>query len=197
MQNKGIAALVLAAGTSSRMGQAKQTLPFKRSTIIEEVIRNIRESAVDAVYCVLGSRASKIEPFVSKHYVNIVYNKNFKEGLSSSIKCGLQQIREDGFDAVLIVLADQPMIGTKYFDSLIENFKIDKSRVIATQYKNGYGVPILISKSYFTDLLDLSGDKGAKEFLNSNDKVIGLACDNLSDIDTNNDYKTLLKRLKN
>lgn len=196
MQNKQIAALILAAGTASRMGRAKQILPIKTSTIIEEVIKNIKGSSVNEIYCVLGSRASKIEPYVKKHGVLTVYNNNFMEGLSSSIKCGIQKIQEDGFEAALIVLADQPMIEAEYFNTLIENFNIDKSKVIATKYNNGIGVPVLISKSYFSDLLNLSGDKGAKTFLKSTKNVIGLEYENLSDIDTKSDYEALLKGLK-
>lgn len=192
-----IAALILAAGSSSRMGTLKQLLPFKKATILEETIKNVKQADIDKVYCVLGAEASSIKPYLQKHSIDLVINSNYKEGLSSSIKCGIERIQNEGFDAVLIALGDQPLIQPKFFNALIKEFKSDQKNIVAADYNNSFGVPVVISKSYFSDLLKLKGDKGAKEFLNSqNHTIIGMKTDNLFDIDTQKDYQKLIKRIE-
>ena len=101
------------------------------------------------------------------------------------------------FDAVLIVLGDQPLIQTEYLNNLISKYKANPKKIIATQYSDSYGVPIVVSQSRFSDLLKLKGDKGAKEFLNSQQhNIIALKTDALFDVDTEEDYKELINRIE-
>jgi len=197
MPKKRIAALILAAGRSSRMGTLKQLLPIQKTTLLEYVIKNVKLANVDKVYCVIGAKAETIEPYIKKQRVEIVFNPNYNDGLSSSIKCGIEQIRNEDFEASLIVLADQPLIKTNYFNTLISEYNGNQDKIIATDYAKNYGVPVVIPKSYFPDLLKLKGDKGAKEFLNSRPKtIVGLKTDTLMDIDTEKDYQELIHKIK-
>jgi len=93
-------------------------------------------------------------------------------------------------------LGDQPLINSEYFNSLIFKFNQNAESIIATDYNGSFGVPIVISKNYFSDLSDLKGDKGAKEFLNSHHEVvIASKSASLFDVDTKEDYKELMRKL--
>ena len=197
MPKPNIATLILAAGSSSRMGVLKQLLPLQKTTLLEYVISNVKLAEVDKVYCVIGAKAESIAPYLKKHQVKVIVNPNYQNGLSSSIKCGIEQITKENIDAILIVLGDQPLIPPTYFNELITTYKAQQDKIIATHYIDNFGVPVVVPKHYLPHLLELKGDKGAKEFLNSQgDNIIGLKTDTLFDVDTEKDYKELIHRVK-
>ncbi|WP_422103954.1 nucleotidyltransferase family protein [Winogradskyella sp.] len=197
MPKSRIAALILAAGSSSRMGVLKQLLPLQKTTLLEYVIKNVKLTDVDKVYCVIGAKAESIAPYLKKHQIEVIVNPNYQNGLSSSIKCGIERINREHIDAILITLGDQPLIPPAYFNELIATYKAQQRKIVATDYIGNFGVPIVIPKRYFSDLTELKGDQGAKEFLNSQgDNIIGLKTETLFDVDTQEDYKELINRVK-
>jgi molybdenum cofactor cytidylyltransferase len=189
-----IAILLLAAGSSSRMGVAKQLLPIGEMTLLGIVIETALQSNANKVYCVLGANAEVIKQLISKYNIESIFNPNYKTGLSSSIVAGIEHFKTQNFDAVLIVLGDQPLIKAEYLNEMIATFKNYKGKIIASKYNNTFGVPSIIPKIYFNQLLKLKGDKGAKDFLNSND-VIPLENKNLMDIDTKKEYEDYLNSI--
>ncbi len=192
MQN--IALLILAAGAASRMGEVKQLLPYKGTTLLEWSIKQAKKSLVKNVFCVLGAHKEIIEKQLVTHTVDIIYNPNYKDGLSTSIVCGIKTIQEKGFDKALIMLADQPSITPTYLNELILNAKNNPTQIIASRYQNTIGVPAIFPKKYFCNLLTLKGDKGAKELLQKEHKNIVAVNSflNLVDVDTPNDYQHLI-----
>ena len=190
------AILILAAGNSSRMGKTKQLLPYKNATLLEWAIEQAQKSVVKNVFCVLGANKEVIEKQLSTKTVEIIYNPNYKDGLSTSIVKGIEFLLNYNFDSVLIMLADQPHVTSEYLNSLIEASKNNPSKLIASNYQGSVGVPAIFPKNYFNDLLDLKGDKGAKNFLlQQNNNVIKVnSTQNLLDIDTPEDYQHLLKQ---
>ncbi len=194
MQN--IALLILAAGAASRMGEVKQLLLYKGTTLLEWSIKQAQKSLVKNVFCVLGAHKEIIEKQLATNTVDLIYNPNYKKGLSTSIVSGIKVIQEKGFDKALIMLADQPSITPTYLNELILNAKNNPTQIIASRYQNTIGVPAVFPKKYFNDLLNLKGDKGAKNFLlQHNNNVIKVnSSQNLLDIDTPKDYQHLLKQ---
>ena len=191
-----IAILILSAGSSKRMGTAKQLLPIGKTTLLGLCIENAIHSNAEKIFCVLGSNAEKIKHSISQYNVEIILNNNYEEGLSSSIIEGIKYINSENFDAVLIMLGDQPNVNTKYLNSLILSSEKHSSKIIASKYLDNIGVPAIFPKSYFEQLQKIKGDKGAKDFLNSNTShVISIESDRLLDIDTKNDYLDYLKTL--
>lgn len=188
-----IAALILAAGMSSRMGTAKQLLPYKQTTLLGWAIENAIKSEVNAVYCVLGANAKEITATISKHPIQIIHNTNYQKGLSSSIISGIEHIKTLAYDATLIMLCDQPNVNSKYINTLLSEFKSKPNYIIASLYKNVKGVPAIFPKEQFPKLLNLKDDKGAKLLLNaSNNSVIAIETPiDLFDIDTPEDYRNL------
>ena len=190
------AILILAAGNSSRMGKTKQLLPYKNATLLEWAIEQAQKSVVKNVFCVLGANKEVIEKRLTTKTVEVIYNPNYKDGLSTSIVKGIEFLLNYNFDGVLIMLADQPHVTSEYLNSLIEASKNNPSKLIVSNYQGSVGVPAIFPKNYFNDLLDLKGDKGAKNFLlQQNNNVIKVnSSQNLLDIDTPEDYQHLLRQ---
>lgn len=186
------AILILAAGSSSRMGNTKQLLPFKNTTLLGWAIEQAKSTIVNDVYCVLGSNAKIIEKEISKFTIEIIFNANFKNGLSSSIVVGIDYLLTKNYDSVLIMLADQPNITSIYLNKLLKTSDKNPLKIIASNYDKKNGVPAIFPKKYFQQLLKLKGYKGATEFLNSNSEVIKMPPFNLIDIDTKEDYQKLI-----
>lgn len=159
-----ISAIVLAAGESKRMGKVKQLLPFAQSTVLEQVINNLLESKLDEIIVVLGYQAQKIARKIGSNHVKIVINPNFKQGMSSSIKCGLSQIDKRA-EAIMIMLGDQPLIGKEIVDTLIEMFLKSNQGIIVPVYEGRRGHPIIFDVKYKSELLSLKGDIGGRKVI--------------------------------
>ncbi|WP_296381494.1 nucleotidyltransferase family protein [Winogradskyella sp.] len=191
-----IAILILAAGNSSRMGVAKQLLPIGKTTLLGVTIENALQSNANQVSCILGANAEAVRTSISKYNIESIFNPNYESGLSSSIVSGIQYIINQNFDAVLILLGDQPLIKGKYLNEMINTYKNNGTKIIASTYDNTFGVPTIIPKTYFNQLLKLKGDKGAKDFLNTRkEDIIPLKKTNLMDIDTKKEYQDYLNSI--
>lgn len=189
------AILILAAGSATRMGEPKQLLPYGAETLLEHAITQAMRTTADQVFCVLGAHAEAIKQNIKKDLV-FIENDNWQEGLSSSIVCGVERMESLGFDAVLVMLADQPLIDTAYLDLLIKTSAEHKRACIASNYGAKNGVPAVFPKEFYNELKNLKGDQGAKDLLNAPHKpvIIQHAQDKIQDIDTPEDYARLLKK---
>ena len=195
-----IASLILAAGSSSRMGTPKQLLPWKDTTLLSRAIGTAEASVVHDVYVVLGAHHDKIRPIISGGNSTIIHNKRWQEGLGSSIVSGIEYFGEHkkAYAAVLVLLCDQPLISPQYLNLLIQTFAENKKGIVATNYGNRAGVPAIFAKKYFNALMELQGDKGAKNLMerNGEDTIVLENGENLTDLDTRVEYEQLMKRLK-
>ncbi|AUC14952.1 hypothetical protein BTO06_07295 [Tenacibaculum sp. SZ-18] len=191
-----IATLILAAGSSSRMGSPKQLLSVGNTTLLGTVIEKILLLNNNSIYCILGSNADIIKESIAKYDLTILTNSNYRKGLSTSIASGIRHIKNLDYDAVLIVLGDQPNIQINYFQKIIEKWKSSQDFIIASNYPSRKGVPALFPKKHFTLLENLEGDKGASNILNSDEFPIFTINSNIDlfDVDTQNDYQTLINK---
>ena len=189
-----VAILILAAGQSSRMGRPKQLLTVDGKTLIERSIDTALASDSKAVYCVLGAHATTIRPLLTSFPVRIIENPNYKDGLSTSIVAGIEELEKDQMKAALVLLADQPKITVNHLNNLISLFMENPGQIAATAYQNTLGVPALFPNQYFAELKALTGDKGARVLLNEQaDCIKAVPFADLTDIDTPEDYQQLLK----
>lgn len=190
-----IAILILAAGESKRMNGIKQLLPWKKSTLLGNAIEQAIQSKGDAVYVVLGANANQIVPTITHYNIQTIENKNWKNGLGNSIAAGVKYLKEDqlDYDAILITLADQPLINAAYYNVLIDNYSQKAAKIIASETNNAPCVPAIFDAVYFEKLSQLSQDKGAKDILlAAQTEVYVVRADaNLMDIDTQLDYEQL------
>ena len=168
-----IVALILAAGNSSRMGEAKQLLPWSQDTLLGNAIRMAARSQVKKVYVVLGAEAKRIKASLQGSKAEMIINQNWRRGMGTSISCGVTGILNSDIkpNAILIMLADQPFIDEAYLNLLMKHFKANDGRIIATKYGSKMGVPAIFDKSFYTALKDLDGVEGASVLIAHNKQV--------------------------
>jgi len=199
--NPNIAILILAAGSSSRMGEPKQLLAWKDTTLLENAIKNALASQCKVVSVVLGANAKAIRKQISEYQIEVIENTSWKSGLGTSIATGVDTLSDKtpDIDGLLVMLADQPLIDTVYLNLMIESFVKHRKPIIATAYKSRAGVPALFDKKYFDELVQLSADDyGAKKIINrSNSEVFIIDPKYKSiDIDTPSEYLNLINTIK-
>lgn len=187
--------VILAAGASTRMKAIKQLLPWKKTTLLGHTIEQGLASKADSVYVVLGANKKEIAPMLQGYSVNIIINKDWAWGLGKSIACAVDFLENSltEFDGVLIALADQPLLGTAYYNTLIAKFSERKCGIIATKQNTTIGVPAIFSRKYVGQLSLLNEDKGAKSIIKAHiDDVCEVNARGLAlDIDTMEVYQKL------
>lgn len=189
---KNVAVVVLAAGLSSRMKTPKQLLKIGNKTLLEIVLEKAQAISDEPVFCVLGANEKLIRGTINSKNIEFVFNKNYQEGLSSSIVTAIKYLEKtaNNFDGVLILLADQPAIDLVYLKNMIHLFQANTHQIIASKYERKVGVPAIFSKDFFNELKLLKGDQGAKNVINTHKKTIifSTITSNFIDIDTKEDY---------
>jgi len=188
--------VVLAAGKSSRLGSPKQLLEFGGTKLVVRAVETACFSKLYPVVVVLGAHADKIKGYVSIPGVSVVENKEWEEGMASSIRCGLTEMDRlyPHVDGIIIMVCDQPLLHHEQILRLIDLQDETGMPVSAASYRGVLGTPALFHKSVFSELMKLSGDTGARKILNQmQDEVAALPFDEGSiDIDTEEDYQNLL-----
>ena len=170
-----ISAIVLAAGQSKRMdGDNKLIKKYNKKYLINHIIVTLIKSKVNKIIVVLGFQKSKVRKIIVKNKkINFVFNKNYKSGMSSSIKTGLKRISKKSI-GFLIVQADMPLISKKIIDSLCYSIRNNNKEIVAPIYKSNMGNPIGFKRSMTRILNKTSGDSGAKKMIKGNKKNLGL-----------------------
>jgi len=162
-----IAAVVLAAGVSSRMGKTKQTLPLNGVPMLERVLEIFRRPSVDRVVVVLGANEAQVRKRVKFADELVVVNPRFAEGMSSSLRFGLQYVRREA-DAAIIALGDQPFVHPTTIDRLVETYEQSRARIVIPTYLGARGNPVLFDRSVFPQVAKIRGDTGAKSVVQKN-----------------------------
>ncbi|WP_195680630.1 nucleotidyltransferase family protein [Aliarcobacter butzleri] len=191
MQNsKDLAVVILAAGTSSRLGEiTKQLLVYKDETLLKIAVKKALKISKD-VFVVLGHEKEKCEKELEDFDVNIIYNPNYKKGMGSTLSLGIKHTKE--FNYTMVMLCDQPFIPLSHFQALKKD--IQNENIIASLYEKNKSskVPAIFPKKYYDELLKLYADFGAKEILQKESCInIQLEKDFCMDIDTFEDIKFL------
>lgn len=191
-----ISAIVLAAGSSSRLGRAKQLLIFKGKSLIQNCIENLFEIGIKKPIIVLGARFEKINAHLNQHFpeIHICKNPVWEKGMAGSLQTGLSALAAE-YDAVLICLSDQPLIPSSHFTSMMDAFQ-QSHKMIVSSYNEDVGVPAIIPKKYFEEIMNLSGKKGAKYLLRKyKEEALSITCPEAAyDVDTEEDYRRIVER---
>lgn len=189
-----IAAVVLAAGTSSRMGVPKQTLEYQGRAVLALVVENLLESPVDRVLVVLGYMAEEVAVVLTGFPVKLVVNSLYAAGQATSVRAGLKALGGTA-EAVLFALGDQPLVKPQTVGLIIERYRVSGG-IVAPYYRGERGNPVLFGCSFFPEIEALEGDAGAREIIKRHPESLNrLDVDDpgvLFDIDTLNDYRRLL-----
>lgn len=169
-------AIILAAGEADRMGKLKQLLPWKDKTILETVIDNVLESRYidDEIRVVLGAEAEKVKgkiDYYEDDRLRIKENPDYQEGMSSSLKKGIEDLSENT-KYLVIFLGDQPLITSDIFDMLINEFEKSSTDIMLPSYNDKPGHPVIISTKFLPEIKKLDGAMGLKPFLDEHKDLV-------------------------
>ncbi len=193
------AIILLAAGSSSRFGAPKQLAEHKGESFIAHAVSEAIKVTPEVIV-VLGANYDAVKKEIENFPVQIVHNKDWEEGMSSSIRSGIKALlnKNASAEAAVITVCDQPFLSSSIIVELIETYKKKGSPIVACAYKDIIGTPVLFNKIFFQPLLKLIGQTGAKKIISQNMEVTVTVPFPLGDIDidTKDDFENL-KRLNN
>lgn len=188
-------AVVLAAGTASRLGRPKATLMWRRRPLLEHVLAAVDSSALSGGVVVLGHASRDIRRAVTlPEDMQAVVNPTYASGQASSLRCGLAALAEDT-DAATVLLADQPTISPVAIDAVVAAWRGGSGPVVRARYRDGPGHPVLLARSVWPELATLAGDTGARPLLAAHPEwlaEVDVDRDAPPDVDTWADYRALV-----
>lgn len=193
------AIIILAAGASSRMGAPKQLLLVDGKTLIKRVCDTAMGTPCHPIVLVLGANRNLIRKETERMPITVIDNPQWENGMSSSIKMGLAgaYMTEKAIEAVIFLTVDMPYVSAELINKMIEKAKSDeKIEIVACKYQNQMGIPVLFKRSLFTNLLELSGDEGAKKVVIKNkDKTVFIDFpEGKLDLDTVEEYRNFVSK---
>ena len=187
--------VILAAGSSTRLGQPKQLLLFEGASLIKRVTKIALEVS-GKVVVVTGFESKKVQEELLGLPLIIVENGSFQEGIASSIRAGTSALMENfkSLSGVIFLVCDQPFLSRDIVEKLMTTAHVTNKKIISSAYGNTYGIPVLFDKSFFDRLLTLKGDMGAKKIIQENLADMGTIDfpGGSVDIDTMQDYESII-----
>ncbi len=184
--------IILAAGTSSRLGRPKQLLLFNGKALLQHAIDVSIASGIGPVFVVLGYHSDIIRSKVDFSAADILQNDDYKEGMSSSIRIGINHVQQSipETKGALILLCDQPGISSELLEKMAQKFNRTRKNIVACSYSDVVGVPVIFHHSFFYSLMGLHGDIGARKVILSNLDYVTIISfpEGAVDIDTEKDY---------
>ena len=180
------------------MGSPKQLLMLNNANLIQHAIDEALSADAEKVLVVLGSGAEIITDSINKKQAHIINNKNWEEGIASSIRIGVENARliSPSINAVILMVCDQPYVSASLLKNLVAHHNDTGKPIVASQYKDTLGTPVLFNKTIFPELLKLNGDSGAKQIILDNKEKVQPVKFPLGEIDIDNitDYEMLLQK---
>lgn len=191
-----IGIIILAAGSSSRLGQPKQLLDFNGNKFIQNCVQEVFAFSGNSSIVVTGANRKAVVECLNKTKVSICHNPHWELGMGSSIKTGLKKLLlvNPEIECCIVSVCDQPYVTTEVFSQLYNQQQTSGKGIVASAYSGTIGVPVLFTKTYFDALFLLEDQEGAKKLLSKfNDDVTSISFENGAiDIDTLADYNKLI-----
>ena len=189
--------LILSGGKSSRLGKPKQLLEINGKALISHIVQVAEEADLGQVMIVTGAYQEQINPLLKDQI--IIKNKNWEEGMASSIREGIQYVKENypDIDGLFILVIDQPYLHKSILHALYKEQQKENVIAVASRYNNQYGTPVLFHKDLWADLLSLKGDVGARKILRLlEDQIRSVPFEEgIFDLDTLEDYESFKARV--
>lgn len=160
-----VAAIVLAAGASRRLGEPKQLVQICGESLLERTVRICREAGCDPIVVVLGASAEVIRSHCKLEGAVIVMNDEWAEGMGSSLRAGIYEL-DSVVDGCVVVTCDMPAVSPAHLQELIKT-----GEMTASEYAGRRGVPAYFPSSAFATLMQLRGDAGARDLLKTANAV--------------------------
>ncbi|MBV8438854.1 MAG: nucleotidyltransferase family protein [Silvibacterium sp.] len=198
MRSKGdsrVGAVILAAGKSARMGEAKQLLRLGESTVLGQTVAHVRAASVDELVIVLGASAEAVReqlPAEVPGSLWVVVNPEYETGMASSLRTGLGALGSE-IEATFVVLGDQPFVRAATLDRLIEEYRRTGAQIVLPLHQGIRGNPVLLDRSMFAEVMELEGDIGCRALFGKHPEgIVKVEVDDpgvLMDIDSREDYE--------
>ena len=162
-----VGAVILAAGSSSRMGRPKQTLQFQGTSLLKRATLAALDATCRPVVVVTGAHAELSRRELDQLDVCEAFNPDWETGMGSSVRAGIERLIsiDAGIGAVVLLLCDQPHVTASVISGLIAAHYTTVKPIVASAYSGSFGVPALFSRALFTELTQLGGSSGAKEII--------------------------------
>ncbi|MDR3437776.1 nucleotidyltransferase family protein [Telmatospirillum sp.] len=195
MTAPAVAALVLAAGRSSRMGSNKLTLMLDGKPLVAHVCDAALAAGLTPVVVVTGHQAETVRRLLAGRNVSWTHNADFASGMATSLTAGIAALPPET-DAVLVCLGDMPRVSARHMTEIAEAFDPESGYTACVPIHNGQrGNPVLLGKQHFAEILALDGDRGARSVLAAHDAAVRrVVIDDdaiLTDVDTPEAYASL------
>jgi molybdenum cofactor cytidylyltransferase len=199
MSTEETGVVILAAGSSSRMGMSKQMLPLDGTSLLGKTIATALETNLTNIVVVLGSNADEHRIAANEFPVTTIENPAWQKGMGTSIRTGVNHFQnENAITRILILVCDQPTLTAEILLNLIRKHEETSAHVTACRYANTVGVPALFTKTMFEKLSSLQDDQGAKKIIlqhKSEVATIDFPGGEI-DLDTRDDYDNFIKNYK-
>jgi molybdenum cofactor cytidylyltransferase len=193
-----IAAIILAAGASRRMGCPKALLQIDGRTFVRRLVEVLQSAQLDTIVVVLGAHAQQVSDEIVGLNVLTVVNEEYEKGQLSSLLTGIDFVEPQCLDAVLVCPVDHPSVSREVVVSLVGAFKERSALIAVPTFKGRRGHPVLFSRTLFDELRGAPADVGARHVLRSHaaDVVeVGVVDEGvLVNVDTWDDYRELQRR---
>lgn len=198
VRKKPTAGIVLAAGMSSRFGEPKQLLELGGMPVLDWTLKACLESQLDSIYLILGYKHREISSGISEKIRcslrNIIVNKHYRKGQSTSLQAGMLAIR-DTYPSAMFILGDQPLIDHSTINHLLECFWASEKNICVPFYQKKRGNPVIFSDLFYDKINNIKGDIGARRIIEDHpDHILSVPVKRLSffqDIDTRKDFEKL------
>lgn len=190
-----IAGLVLAAGSSARLGQPKQLLPIGATTLLDCTLQMVRDCGLAQIVVALGGSSDEVRHAVDLTGCDVVENREFTTGCSSTIVTALAAL-EPAVHGLVLFLGDQPLVDPRTVATLVSSAAA--ADIGVCRYDDGVGHPLWFNRSMFAELRALHGDKAVWKLLASDrfaTREVRIERPTPRDVDTWEDYRALLGQM--
>lgn len=157
-----LAAVILSAGASSRMGRPKALLPYREGTFLEHLIAVTRHPRIGVTRVVLGAGAEVIRAMAKLDPSIVVLNAKWEQGQLSSICAGVRSLEGLDTEGMVLCPVDHPLVSARLVSELVERFDEEKKAVVLPTFKGRRGHPVIFSSALYAELLGAPADKGAR-----------------------------------
>ncbi|MCX8491394.1 MAG: nucleotidyltransferase family protein [Cyclobacteriaceae bacterium] len=194
--NREIAIVLLAAGSSSRLGRSKQLLSVEGQPLLLKSINAATESGIKNIIVVLGANAQAHRQAINQTGIQVLVNSDWEKGMGNSLKAGLACLLQQTpkVEGIITMVCDQPLITSDQLKKLIAEHDRSQSVIVASLYEGIAGVPVLFHRTLFPELLLLPDDAGAKKILQQHVHLVKTVSfpGGEIDIDTEDDLKKIM-----
>jgi molybdenum cofactor cytidylyltransferase len=187
-----VAGVVLAAGTSTRMGQNKLFMELEGESLVRRIVGRVSRAGVDPLIVVLGHEAERVQRALEGIRYQPVLNADYERGVNSSLRAGIRAASEAAARAAVVVLADMPFVTTAMIATLVEKYRRSEAPLVVSDYDGVNAPPMLYDRSLFTELAASEGQGCGKHVVKRHRHEAETAswpAEALTDLDAPEDYE--------